>query len=408
MQQTGHPLRIGILGHNLIEWTGGLDFLRLVCSTLNASGAAVELHFLLPDRGPRAWSIQLAKRLLATARHALGRSSGLDFAPSTELVMGAVRDSVGAMNIHHIDLGEAALARSVDRLALDVLLPAIFPLSNKVGVPWLAQIYDFQHRLLPHYFTATERSKRDHVFTRLLQEAPVVVFNSATVMADARRFLPPAKAHLVQLPLSAAPVGSWFELDVAATQRRYGVERPYFMICNQFWLHKDHRTAFLAFSDVAKSNPDILLICTGSTSDPRNPRHMQELTEGLKSQGLLGRVRVLGLIPKPHQIALLRGALALVQPTQCEGTPGGLAAYDAVALGVPIIASDIPVNLELQEAGVQFFRAGDAEALSIRMLQRLTCDPAVALSPGELLARGMRRQANFGATLVKAIKIAQQ
>ena len=76
---------------------------------------------------------------------------------------------------------------------------------------------------------------------------------------------------------------------------------------------------------------------------------------------------ILGLIPKRDQIELLKGAVALIQPTLFEGGPGGGAAYDAIGLDVSVILSDIPVNLEIDCGQVAFFPAGDAEALSVLM-----------------------------------------
>ena len=31
--------------------------------------------------------------------------------------------------------------------------------------------------------------------------------------------------------------------------KQYGISKPYFIICNQFWIHKDHGTAFKAFAE---------------------------------------------------------------------------------------------------------------------------------------------------------------
>jgi len=401
-------LRVGVMGHDLTNWAGGLDYLRLVCAALNATGADLELHFLLPDQGSRAWARRSALRLLAKTRHLRGRTSGIDFAPTRGIILASIANSVGAVKVHQFDLGARALAKVADRLALDVLLPVMNPLPPAIGVPWLACIYDFQHVHLPQYFTDKERAKRDKTFTRLLNEAPVVIFNSAAVLADAHRFLPSARAKLLKLPSSAAPVGEWFHTDIAQAQARHRVDKRYFIVCNQFWVHKGHQTAFHAFAQLAKEQPDVLLVCTGSTSDPRNPRYLQDLMEEMQRLGLADRVRVLGLISKQDQIALLRGALALVQPTLFEGTPGGLAAYDAVALGMPALVSDIAVNLELDEPGVRFFKAGDADDLYRLMRERLLAGPAPAQPASELLQRGDRRRAAFGQGLLHAIDCARR
>jgi glycosyltransferase involved in cell wall biosynthesis len=328
---------VGILGHEFVAWAGGLDYLRLMCSCLNASGAHVELHFLLPDRGPRAAA----------------------------------------------------------------------PVPHRTGIPWVAHVYDFQHHHLAHYFSARDIRVRDHNFGRLLDDAPVVIFNSAAVIADARKLRPQPAARILQLPLCAAPVDGWFDIDVAQAQAAHGLHQPYFIVCNQFWLHKDHRTAFEAFARLADRHPQVELVCTGATSDPRNPRHLEELQALLKARGVESRVHILGLIAKQDQIALLRGALALVQPSLSEGTPGGLASYDAVALGVPVLLSDTPVNLELREPGTAFFRAGDADDMARVMHERLLAGPAPAVPREELVRRGQARRAAFGQALLEAIRYAR-
>ncbi len=401
------PLRVGILGHEFVAWAGGLDYLRLMCSCLNASGADVELHFLLPDRGPWVSAQRGALQVQRLLRHLTGRPPGQSHAPSRAIIMDSIAHSVGAVQVHRIDIGSAALARAGRRLGIDVVLPAISPVPHRTGIPWVAHVYDFQHHHLSHYFSERDIRVRDENFGRLLDHAPVVIFNSAAVIADSRRLRPNPAARILQLPLCAAPVDGWFDIDVAQAQAAHGLHRPYFIVCNQFWLHKDHRTAFEAFAKVAAKLRNVELVCTGATSDPRNPHHLKELVELLTARGVEGRVHILGLISKQDQIALLRGSLALVQPTLSEGTPGGLASYDAVALGVPVLLSDIPVNLELREPDTAFFRAGDADDLARVMLERLLVGTAPTLPRGELVRRGHARRAAFGQALLEAIALAR-
>jgi glycosyltransferase involved in cell wall biosynthesis len=64
---------------------------------------------------------------------------------------------------------------------------------------------------------------------------------------------------------------------------------------------------------------------------------------------------------------LIKSSLGLIQPTLYEGGPGGGAAYNAASLGTPIIASDIPVNLELRATNLSFFQAGSSSSLAEKM-----------------------------------------
>jgi glycosyltransferase involved in cell wall biosynthesis len=113
-------------------------------------------------------------------------------------------------------------------------------------------------------------------------------------------------------------------------------------------------------------------------------------------------VFLLGYLPKPEQVALLRAAVALIQPTLFEGGPGGGSTYDAVALGIPAILSDIPVNREVEGVFVSYFPPGDPEALAARMAQALDA-PRAAPSQQQLQAEAARRLARLGRTLQQAI-----
>ncbi|MFY9512608.1 MAG: glycosyltransferase family 1 protein [Rubrivivax sp.] len=400
--------RIGILGHRFIEWGGGLDFLRMVCASLHATGEPLQLHLLLPTRGPRAAALALAHQAQGLLLQALGRGSMAAFAPAHDIVLDAVADTGGEVQIHTIDAGDAALLRAAARLALDVVLPAFDPLPPGATLPWVGYVYDFQHLHLPQLFTPEDRAKRDRNFARLLDRADVVIANARAVADDARRFRPQSQARIVALPFSAAPAPAWLDIDVGAVCARHGLQQPYFIVCNQFWVHKDHGTAFRAFAQVAAAHPDVHLVCTGATSDHRSPAHFETLMQFVAAHGLQPRVHVLGLIPKREQIALVRAALALVQPTLSEGGPGGGAVYDAVSLGVPALVSDIAVNREIDEPEVRFFRAGDADDLARGMHAALQAGSVPAPSSDDLLRRGRQRRAQCGQALLQAIAMARQ
>ena len=73
---------------------------------------------------------------------------------------------------------------------------------------------------------------------------------------------------------------------------------------------------------------------------------------------------MLGFIPKPDQIRLMREAVAVVQPTLFEGGPGGGSIYNAIALGRPVIVSDLPVNREIESSGDSLFRPSRSRGLA--------------------------------------------
>jgi glycosyltransferase involved in cell wall biosynthesis len=233
-------------------------------------------------------------------------------------------------------------------------------------------------------------------------QARAIVVNSRAAATDIARYVPGATAQVFALPFAPAPSPDW-EDDFPETVARYGATSPFFLISNQFWIHKDHATAFAAFRIVAARHSEVRLVCTGQTGDARDPEYFPRLLADLKTWKLEDRVRILGLIPKRDQIELMKNAAAVIQPTRFEGGPGGGSVYDAVSLGVPAIVSDIPVNREIDCGSVEFFPVGDAAALAAQMETRLA---ASAPRPewSVLVADGQRRRAACGMVLWQSIE----
>lgn len=297
-----------------------------------------------------------------------------------------------------IPRSDQALSGLCRKQAIDVVGPLSNPPGAQVDIPWFGYMFDFQHRYFPKLFTEEERRVRDAVFGTLLHGADVVVVNSRAVKRDAAKFFPDAKAAVHALPFSAAPKAEWLALDPAGAQRQYGTGPDYFLVSNQFWLHKRHEIAIAAFARLAGEHPTYRLVLTGSTEDWRAPNRLADITALTARLGVADRVDILGLIPKTDQIALMRGARAVIQPTAFEGGPGGGSAFDAIALGVPAIVSDIPVNREIEQHVFAYFPLDDIRALHDRMA-RAIAETAPRTSADTLLAEGAERRQRYGQTI---------
>jgi glycosyltransferase involved in cell wall biosynthesis len=396
-------LRIGILGGGFVQWGGGLDFLRTICASLGATSIPMELHFLLPVSGPRA-TFQAVMQTLKAGVYAAAGKQATSYAPSAYDIEHAIAGYDVSIICHRIDLGDRAVAKIFRRLGLHILLPSFKPLPFGTEVPWLGYLYDFQHRHLPHFFSQRERTARDNAFATMLKVAPGVIVNANVVASDIAQFYPEANAMVFALPFSTAPSPGWLDLDSSMAQQKYGIPTNYFIVCNQFWQHKDHTTAFTAFTAFSQRHPEVHLVCTGAISDHRSIDYFKGLMQQIERDGVSNRIHILGLIPKNDQIALLRGAIGLLQPTLSEGGPGGGAVYDSVALGIPSIVSDIPVNREIHgEESVSFFRAKDSVSLAAGMTYLMQGRTGKQYSSNELLRQGLARRARCGNMLLDAI-----
>ncbi|GLQ88531.1 hypothetical protein GCM10007898_21010 [Dyella flagellata] len=306
--------------------------------------------------------------------------------------------------VFHCSNDAAGILDAAHRARADIIFPTVLPLGRR-GPPRVGYIPDFQHRRLSHLFSARTIRKRDRLYAQIAKDADAIFIYSRAGAADATEFLGVPPDRLMALPFTPYVQPWWFEPSIEETIDRYAITSPYFLICNHFWTHKDHATALRAFASLVEQRKDqpIQLILTGDPIDHRAPDHYAKLIALTRDLGIDSRTRFLGLVPKPDQLALMRGCRAVIQPTLFEGGPGGGAVNLAIGLGVPAIVSDIPVNTEIDIDDVIFFRAGNAHSLTEKMIQVLDDAPPIS-TPSELLQISEQRLTTLGAGIVNHLK----
>jgi glycosyltransferase involved in cell wall biosynthesis len=401
------PIHIGFLARDFLKWGGGVWFIQnLLRGLATVSPAEVRITVLAPsDHGARLRARRLAGRLKRAVMHPTRARQHLFGSAASERalwVKGVEQLKAIVPQLTIFDGSDADLMRQCSAMGIDVLLPVITP-PTTAAIPWVGYLYDCQHKHFPQFFGSADIARRDRAFTDMLGRGSVVFANAQAVIADLRKWFPDGKAELSSLPF--APLILEEELATAVrnspeAQHSVADGAPYFIVCNQFWVHKDHASAFRAFSRFSQdpARRHWRLVCTGLTEDKRVPGYFGELKALVVELGIAERVIFTGYIERARQQALLYGAAALLQPTLFEGGPGGGAASDAIALGVPCLLSDIAVNRELSDPLASFFAVGDPQSLAAAMEAVTTCPPT---RPGtaQLLENSRRHAHQLGEAL---------
>ncbi|MGH6785377.1 MAG: glycosyltransferase [Novosphingobium sp.] len=410
MSAGARPLKAAIALDGFAGLAGAEDFVVSLADAMERTRGINSLVAIYRRPGsqfnPRrlvAWAIR-SIRAVAQGRAVPALTERVDIAAAVERMR---RGGLPDLEVLICGPREAALRALCRRHEIDALIPLTAAPSARFPIPWVGYIFDFQHRALPGYFPLRERRRRDRMFGALLAKAPTVIVNACNVRDDASKFLGPFPAEPVVMPFSACPRPDWFERDVATVRARWNIGPRYFMISNQFWIHKRHDLALRAFSVLAAERPEPELVCTGAIDDWRAPDYFSSLQRFIAEAGLDRRVHILGLIDKRDQIALMRGAVAVIQPTEFEGGPGGGAVFDAVSLGVPTVVSDIAVNREISNYITRYFAPGDQVALAAAMRAVLDL-PTGRLDPADLLAAGAARREAMGRALWYAVDRAME
>jgi glycosyltransferase involved in cell wall biosynthesis len=282
-------------------------------------------------------------------------------------------------------------------------LPAFRPLPADFPIPWIGYLYDFQHKYYPSFFTNAEIKIRENNFAQMLRKAKTIIVNSQSVKDDIEKFYKNSTSSIITLPFCPVFNSDFYQLQTNIDQ--YHLPSQYFMISNQFWKHKDHSTAFKAYKLMLNklNTTNIGLVCTGQTYDERFPTYFNELQKLISELGIEKNVFILGFIPKIDQLQILKNSLGIIQPTLFEGGPGGGAVYESVAYGISSIVSDIPVNLEIQDETVTFFKSGSVEDLANKMIT-LIKQPKHKHTFDELRTKNEQVLIKFGSTIIKALE----
>jgi glycosyltransferase involved in cell wall biosynthesis len=246
--------------------------------------------------------------------------------------------------------------------------PGNFP--KKWIFNWGGWIPDFQYKHLPHLFSDDEYKSREIRNKNLAEQSPILAFSSQNALNDYKNFFPEnaSNAYLLRFVSNANP--NWFADDAIAVQHKFNLPDNFFIVCNQFWKHKDHQTVIKAMSFLKQKGIEITVVCTGATEDFRNPDYYPSLIKLAMELGVENQLKVLGFISRNDQIQLIRRSMAIIQPSQFEGW--STVVEDGRSLGKHIFLSDFAVHLEQNPPNTWFFEMGNAEDLATKIEDNLS------------------------------------
>ena len=147
---------------------------------------------------------------------------------------------------------------------------------------------------------------------------------------------------------------------------------------------KDYPLLVEAFAAVAAAHPDTALVIVGGDG-----WGMESFTEVLDASPVRSRILRPGYLDGAALAATLRGASVLAYPSRYEGF--GFPPLQAMAEGVPVVATAAGAVPEVVGDGAWLVPPGDRDALSDRLVAALAGGSEVAT----LVTRGRARAAGF-------------
>jgi glycosyltransferase involved in cell wall biosynthesis len=133
--------------------------------------------------------------------------------------------------------------------------------------------------------------------------------------------------------------------------------------------YKRNDVVVRAFARVASTRPDVQLVVVGQGPELGRLRSLAE------QLGVADRVELRGFVDEHQKVlAMVAGATAFTTASEIEGF--GIVLVEAMALGVPYVATDIPAFREVTGGGVggALFRPGDDRGLAEQLASILDDD----------------------------------
>jgi glycosyltransferase involved in cell wall biosynthesis len=238
------------------------------------------------------------------------------------------------------------------------------------SIPSIGWIPDFQHVQLPHFFTQQEITQRNKAFLSLINRSSAVLLSSENALNDLKIFCPQNTAPTYVLRFTSCVTHESFSaINKHDIQNRYGLNRSWFHVPNQFWAHKNHGIIIEALHRLKQQGKEVLVVATGSTDDYRNPEYFVTLQKKINDSGLAENFKILGILPYNEVISLMRYSVAVINPSLFEGW--STTVEEAKSLGKKILLSDISVHREQAPQRVCFFKPDKADELAEEMMLAL-------------------------------------
>jgi len=279
---------------------------------------------------------------------------------------------------------QSVLPLSLLRADLDLIhfphynLPLIKPAHFVVTV----------HDLFPFQFPEIHSGLLPRTVNQMLMRnavrraSRVITPSIATAMAVKTSF-PNTEGRVVPIPEAADDRFNPIRNAEAehAWRVRLGIRANYVLYLGQWKAYKNIPVLLDAFEIVLRDHPTSQLVIVGN--DPRHPE-VRQRAAALPA----GSVSLPGSLPEGAIPDLYRGAAVVVLPSRAEGF--GLPLIEAMACGVPVVCSDLPVLHEIAEGVATFCDPDDPADFARAIVNVLD-----ARQPSARRQRGIERARSF-------------
>lgn len=290
-------------------------------------------------------------RLLLSERPDLKRQVVL-FGLNSALRWSAGKPPTGAtyLNVGHTGLDEPSLPAWIERHRLRAiyLIHDLIPITH------------------PQFCRLGEDAKHVRRMTNVLASASGIIANSLDTAKEMQ-----VLAARLAMPMPPTVVG-WLSGDtLRRTAPAHNEIRPYYLVLGTIEGRKNHRLLLDVWRKLVERLRDAApkLVIVGSRG-----WQAEEVIQQLDALGpLQNHVEELERCSDDQLAGLMAGARALLMPSFAEGY--GMPVFEALELGTPVIAADLPVYHEVAGSIPDYLSPDDVEGWSAAILDYMRDEP---------------------------------
>lgn len=246
------------------------------------------------------------------------------------------------------------IAKILKDYSLNAIFPVNdFPVRTKTNVKLVSWWADLQEKHYPEFFSKMQFLGRDLRARLILRNCDYLIVSSQAVLDDFARFFKLRKGLNIHIFHFVSVIDNLENVRNDDLRTKYNLPEKYFLVSNQFHKHKNHKVLLLSIVKLKEKGIRRHLAITGKFPDSSDSPYMSELHEIISENNLQDQITILGVIPRNDQLQIMRHAQAVLQPSLFEGWSTVI--EDAKSLQVPVVASNLNVNIEqLGENGIYF------------------------------------------------------
>jgi glycosyltransferase involved in cell wall biosynthesis len=273
----------------------------------------------------------------------------------------------------------------------------VLPLFSRCAT--VVTIIDTQYFMNPRQFSFSRRSYLKHMMRKSLDKADGIITISHTVKKEINEYLP--RNNHSDIKVVHLGIDPCFRIindatKIEAMKRKYGIQGKYVLFPGYPHYRKNIPRLIQAFKKVLTMIPEpYTLVVSGEMGT--DDSDLNNIRQTIDRLGVRDRVFFTGYVPgtclpRDHHAdyaILMNGANLLVYPSLYEGF--GLPVAEAMACGLPVLTSNIPVMQEVAGNAAIFVDPYDVDDIARGIYLGLTAESLRR----KIVLRGLERAKRF-------------